>query len=79
MKPQLRQVIIEAWRDVAEVDRNKQIKKVTELSLGTFTDQIKLSTSPPGNPPAFDQFSCPGRRELNINVDCLGGMRSLTP
>lgn len=28
MEPQLRPVIIEAWRDVVEVDRNKQVKKV---------------------------------------------------
>jgi len=30
-EPQLRQVIIETWRDVAEADRNKQINKVTNL------------------------------------------------
>ena len=28
MEPQLRPVIIEAWRDVVDVDRNKQVKKV---------------------------------------------------
>lgn len=28
MESQLRQVIIEAWRDVVDVDRNKQVKKV---------------------------------------------------
>ena len=30
MEPQLRQVIIEAWRDVLDVDRSKQVKKVTD-------------------------------------------------
>ena len=29
MDPQLRQVIIEAWRNVVDVDRNKQVKKVS--------------------------------------------------
>ena len=29
IEPQLRQVIIEAWRDVVDVDRNKQVKKVS--------------------------------------------------
>ena len=28
MEPQLRPVIIEAWRDVVDVDRDKQVKKV---------------------------------------------------
>ena len=27
-EPQLRPVIIEAWRDVVDVDRDKQVKKV---------------------------------------------------
>ena len=30
MEPQLRQVIIESWRDVLDVDRSKQVKKVTD-------------------------------------------------
>ena len=30
MEPQLRQVITEAWRDVLDVDRSKQVKKVTD-------------------------------------------------
>ena len=32
MGPQLRQVIIEAWPDVADVDRSKQVKKVTDIT-----------------------------------------------
>ena len=32
MEPQLRQVIIEAWRDVADVDRSKQVKKLTDIT-----------------------------------------------
>ena len=32
MEPQLRQVIIEAWRDVVDVDRSKQVKKVTDIT-----------------------------------------------
>ena len=38
MEPQLRQVIIEAWRDVVDVDRSKQVKKVTDITciLQTF-------------------------------------------
>ena len=32
MEPQLRQVIIEAWRDVADVDRSEQVKKVTDIT-----------------------------------------------
>ena len=28
VEPQLRPVIIEAWREVVDVDRNKQVKKV---------------------------------------------------
>ena len=31
IEPQLRQVIIEAWRDVADVNRSKQVKKVTDI------------------------------------------------
>ena len=43
MKPQLRQVIIQAWRDVAEVDRSKQVKKATDITCilqtsGKFRD-----------------------------------------
>ena len=32
MEPHLRQVIIEAWRDVADVDRSKQVKKITDIT-----------------------------------------------
>ena len=32
MEPQLRQVIIEAWRDVADVNRSKHVKKVTDIT-----------------------------------------------
>ena len=32
MEPQLRQVVIEAWRDVADVDRSEQVKKVTDIT-----------------------------------------------
>ena len=32
MEPHLRQVIIEAWRDVADVDRSKQVKKLTDIT-----------------------------------------------
>ena len=32
MEPQLRQVIIEACRDVADVDRSKQVKKLTDIT-----------------------------------------------
>ena len=45
MEPQLRQVIIEAWRDVADVDRSKQLKKVTDITC------ILPSPSPPPPPP----------------------------
>ena len=41
MEPQLRQVIIEAWRDVADVNRSKQVKKVTDITC------IMPSPSPP--------------------------------
>ena len=41
IEPQLRQVIIEAWRDVADVDRSKQVKKVTDITC------ILPSPSPP--------------------------------
>ena len=41
MEPQLRQVVIEAWRDVADVDRSKQVKKVTDITC------ILPSPSPP--------------------------------
>ena len=40
MEPQLRQVIIEAWRDVADVDRRKQVKKISDITC------ILPSTSP---------------------------------
>lgn len=42
MEPQLRQVITEAWRDVVEVDRNKQVKKVSSRK----TPSHDFSTSP---------------------------------
>ena len=32
MEPQLRQVIIEVWRDVADVDRSKQVKKISDIT-----------------------------------------------
>ena len=32
MEPQLKQVIIEAWRNVVDVDRSKQVKKVTDIT-----------------------------------------------
>ena len=32
MEPQLRQVIIEAWRVVADVYRSKQVKKITDIT-----------------------------------------------
>ena len=41
MEPQLRQVIIDAWRDVADVNRSKQVKKVTDITC------ILPSPSPP--------------------------------
>lgn len=41
MEPQLRQVIIEAWRDVADVNRSKHVKKVTDITC------IMPSLSPP--------------------------------
>ena len=41
MEPQLRQVIIEAWRDVADVNRSKHVKKVTDITC------ILSSPSPP--------------------------------
>ena len=37
-EPQLRQVIIETWREVAEADRNKQINKVTN-PMKNFVEQ----------------------------------------
>ena len=41
MEPQLRQVIIEAWRDVADVNRSKHVKKVTDITC------MMPSPSPP--------------------------------
>ena len=41
MEPQLRQVIFEAWHDVADVNRSKQVKKVTDITC------ILPSPSPP--------------------------------
>ena len=32
MKSQVTQVIIQAWRDVADVDRSKQVKKATDIT-----------------------------------------------
>ena len=40
-EPQLRQVIIETWREMAEADRNKQINKVTNL-LKSFVEQSQI-------------------------------------
>ncbi|KAJ7333080.1 hypothetical protein OS493_018252 [Desmophyllum pertusum] len=40
--PQLRQVIIEAWRDVVDVDRNKQIKKVSVYAEDHMLDALCL-------------------------------------
>ena len=42
MEPQLRQVIIEAWRDVADVNRSKHVKKVTDITC--------ILPSPPPTP-----------------------------
>jgi len=40
-EPQLRQVIIDTWREMAEADRNKQINKVTNR-LKHFVEQSQI-------------------------------------
>ena len=48
IQPQLRQVIIELWRDIAESNRNKQIEKVTimnTLSLATVDNNHVVACS----------------------------------
>lgn len=42
MEPQLRPVIIEAWRDVVDVDRNKQVKKVSTYAEDHMLDALCL-------------------------------------
>jgi len=41
-EPQLRQVIIETWREVAEADRNKQINKVSVYAEDHLLDALCL-------------------------------------
>lgn len=42
IQPQLRQVIIELWRDIAESNRNKQIEKVSLFAKDHFLDALFL-------------------------------------
>ncbi|XP_020602446.1 uncharacterized protein LOC110041496 [Orbicella faveolata] len=42
MEPQLRPVIIEAWRDVVDVDRDKQVKKVSTYAEDHMLDALCL-------------------------------------
>ena len=42
MEPQLRPVIIEAWRDIVDVDRNKQVKKVRARETYQNHDKVLL-------------------------------------
>ena len=55
MEPHLRQVIIEAWRDVADVDRSKQVKKITDITC--------ILPSPSPLPPQYYVY-------YTIQVDC---------